>query len=107
MAERVTPTLSTGELARRYDETTGFDAPSTFSTEQPGFDPVGEHGVPLSASWANGAWTLHDIVTHGFPNVCMNGHVQGGRHSAVEYEDTLASWREAGTTGLRRTPVEG
>ncbi len=64
---------------------TGFDAPSTFYTDRLGFDPVGENGVALSESWANGAWTLHGVFTHGFPNFCMNGHVQGGQHINIAY----------------------
>jgi cyclohexanone monooxygenase len=67
---------------------TGFDAPSTFYTHRLGFDPIGEGGVSLSESWANGAWTLHGVFTHGFPNLCMNGHVQGGQHINIAYVGT-------------------
>jgi cation diffusion facilitator CzcD-associated flavoprotein CzcO len=67
---------------------TGFDAPSTFYTERLGFDPVGEGGVSLSESWADGAWTLHGIFSHGFPNLCMNGIVQGGQHINIAYPAT-------------------
>jgi cation diffusion facilitator CzcD-associated flavoprotein CzcO len=67
---------------------TGFDSPSTFYTHRLGFDPVGEGGVSLSESWAKGAWTLHGVFTHGFPNLCMNSHVQGGQHINIAYAAT-------------------
>jgi cation diffusion facilitator CzcD-associated flavoprotein CzcO len=67
---------------------TGFDSPSTFYTHRLGFDPVGEGGVALSESWAKGAWTLHGVFTHGFPNLCMNSHVQGGQHINIAYAAT-------------------
>src|SRR5690606_15209165 len=67
---------------------TGFDSPSSFYTRRLGFDPIGEGGVSLSESWAKGAWTLHGIFTHGFPNFCMNGHVQGGQHINIAYAAT-------------------
>jgi cation diffusion facilitator CzcD-associated flavoprotein CzcO len=67
---------------------TGFDAPSTFYTDRLGFDPVGEGGVSLSEAWADGAWTLHGMFSHGFPNYCMNGIVQGGQHINIAYPAT-------------------
>jgi len=67
---------------------TGFDAPSTFYTDRLGFDPVGEGGVSLSEAWAEGAWTLHGMFSHGFPNYCMNGIVQGGQHINIAYPAT-------------------
>ncbi|MCU1485089.1 MAG: monooxygenase [Actinomycetia bacterium] len=67
---------------------TGFDAPSTFYTDRLGFDPVGEGGVSLSQAWAEGAWTLHGMFSHGFPNYCMNGIVQGGQHINIAYPAT-------------------
>ena len=67
---------------------TGFDAPSTFYTQRLGFDPVGEDGVSMSEAWAKGAWTLHGIFAHGFPNLCMNSHIQGGQHINIAYAAT-------------------
>jgi cyclohexanone monooxygenase len=67
---------------------TGFDSPNTFYTHRLGFDPIGEGGVSLSESWAHGAWTLHGMFTHGFPNLCMNSHVQGGQHINIAYAST-------------------
>jgi cation diffusion facilitator CzcD-associated flavoprotein CzcO len=67
---------------------TGFDSPNTFYTHRLGFDPIGEGGVSLSESWAHGAWTLHGMFTHGFPNLCMNSHVEGGEHINIAYAST-------------------
>lgn len=67
---------------------TGFDAPNTFYTHRLGFDPIGEGGVSLSDSWAQGAYTLHGVFTHGFPNLCMNSHIQGGQHINIAYAAT-------------------
>src|SRR5690606_35270017 len=38
--------------------------------------------------WAQGAFTLHGVFTHGFPNLCMNSHIQGGQH--INFAYTLA-----------------
>ncbi|HVM64730.1 MAG TPA: NAD(P)/FAD-dependent oxidoreductase [Acidimicrobiales bacterium] len=67
---------------------TGFDSPATFYTHRLGFDPVGKDGVLLSESWSHGAYTLHGIWTHGFPNLCMNSHIQGGQHINIAYAAT-------------------
>ena len=67
---------------------TGFDAPSTFYTQRLGFDPIGEGGIAMSQAWAQGAWTLHGIFAHGFPNLCMNSHIQGGQHINIAYAAT-------------------
>ena len=67
---------------------TGFDSPSSFYTHRLGFDPIGRGGVSLSEAWANGAWTLHGIWAHGFPNLCMNSHIQGGQHINIAYAAT-------------------
>ena len=67
---------------------TGFDSPGTFYTHRLGFDPIGENGISMSDSWSHGAYTLHGIWTHGFPNLCMNSHVQGGQHINIAYAAT-------------------
>ena len=67
---------------------TGFDSPSTFYTHRIGFDPVGKDGRSLSQAWDKGAWTLHGIWSHGFPNLCMNSHIQGGQHINIAYAGT-------------------
>ena len=68
--------------------TTGGDFPATFYTHRLGFDPIGEGGVSLSQSWGKGAFTLHGVFTHGFPNLCMNSHIQGGQHIDIAYTGT-------------------
>jgi cyclohexanone monooxygenase len=83
---------------------TGFDAPSTFYTHRLGFDPIGEGGVSLSDSWAKGAWTLHGIFAHGFPNLCMNSHIQGGQHINIAYAATKNAEH---TAGDQARPDEG
>ena len=67
---------------------TGFDQPNAFYTHRLGFDPVGEGGKSLSEAWDHGPYTLHGIFTHGFPNLCMNSHVQGGQHINIAYAST-------------------
>ncbi len=66
----------------------GFEAPGTFYTHRLGFDPVGKAGEPLSEAWAKGAWTLHGIWTHDFPNFAMNSHIQNGAHINFAYPAT-------------------
>lgn len=70
---------------------TGFDSPSSFYTHRLGFDPKGKDGTSLSQAWDNGAWTLHGVLSHGFPNLFMNGHVQGGQHINFAYTGTKTS----------------
>jgi cyclohexanone monooxygenase len=67
---------------------TGFDSPATFYTHRLGFDPIGKSGRSMSDVWAKGAWTLHGIWAHGFPNLCMNSHIQGGQHINIAYPAT-------------------
>jgi cyclohexanone monooxygenase len=67
---------------------TGFDSPSTFYTHRLGFDPIGKDGVSMSDAWSKGAWTLHGIWAHGFPNLAMNSHIQGGQHINIAYACT-------------------
>jgi cyclohexanone monooxygenase len=64
---------------------TGFDSPGTFYTHRLGFDPIGKGGKSMSEAWAKGAWTLHGVWSHGFPNLCMNSHIQGGQHINIAY----------------------
>ncbi len=42
----------------------------------------------MSEAWAHGAHTLHGIHTRAFPNLCMNGYIQGGQHSNFAYTIT-------------------
>ncbi len=84
---------------------TGFDAPSTFYTHRIGFDPVGNDGRSLSEAWDKGAWTLHGIWSHGFPNLCMNSHIQGGQHINIAYACTKTAEHTAYV--IRRALDEG
>ena len=71
--------------------TTGGNSPATFYTRRLGFDPIGVDGVSLSDAWAKGAWILHGVFAHGFPNLCMNSHIQGGQHINIAYASTKAA----------------
>ena len=73
---------------RRASSTRRASSSPTFYTHRLGFDPVGEGGMSLSESWAHGAYTLHGIFSHGFPNLCMNSAIQGGQHINIAYAAT-------------------
>jgi len=55
----------------------GFEV-TTGAVSRLGFDPVGRDGVRLSERWADGAHTLHGILTAGFPNLFICHFVQAG-----------------------------
>jgi len=55
----------------------GFEV-TTGAVSRLGFDPVGRDGVALSERWADGAHTLHGILTAGFPNLFICHFVQAG-----------------------------
>ena len=55
----------------------GFEV-TTGLVSRLGFDPVGKDGVKLSERWADGAHTLHGVLTHGFPNLLICHFVQAG-----------------------------
>jgi cation diffusion facilitator CzcD-associated flavoprotein CzcO len=55
----------------------GFEV-TTGLVSRLGFDPVGRDGLRLSERWADGAHTLHGILTAGFPNLLVLHFVQGG-----------------------------
>jgi cyclohexanone monooxygenase len=63
---------------------TGFDLWSPYY-HRLGFDPIGRDGISLSAAWAKGMHSLHGVLTHGFPNYCMNQVLQGGQHLNAAY----------------------
>ena len=48
----------------------GFEILSGY-TRRLGFDPIGRDDVALSDRWANGAHTLHGVMTAQFPNMFM------------------------------------
>ncbi|MEZ5382495.1 MAG: NAD(P)/FAD-dependent oxidoreductase [Microthrixaceae bacterium] len=55
----------------------GFEV-TTGLVSRLGFDPVGRDGQRLSERWADGAHTLHGILTHGFPNLLVCHFIQAG-----------------------------
>jgi cation diffusion facilitator CzcD-associated flavoprotein CzcO len=68
----------------------GFDLNSPYY-HRLGFDPKGEGGLSLSRSWEKGMYSLHGVLSHGFPNMCMNSALQGGYHINFAYSTTIAS----------------
>ena len=59
----------------------------------------------MSEAWAKGAWTLHGIWAHDFPNLAMNSHIQGGQHINIAYAATKNAEHTAYT--IRRALDEG
>ncbi|MEO6987258.1 MAG: NAD(P)/FAD-dependent oxidoreductase [Aquihabitans sp.] len=55
----------------------GFEV-TTGLVSRLGFDPVGRGGVKLSERWADGAHTLHGVLTNGFPNLLVCHFIQAG-----------------------------
>jgi cation diffusion facilitator CzcD-associated flavoprotein CzcO len=55
----------------------GFEV-TTGLVSRLGFDPVGRDGVHLSQRWADGAHTLHGVMSNGFPNLLICHFVQAG-----------------------------
>ncbi len=55
----------------------GFEV-TTSLIQRLGFDPVGRDGLALSERWADGAHTLHGILTAEFPNLMVISTVQAG-----------------------------
>ena len=56
---------------------TGFEVGTEY-TRRAGYDAVGRDGVELSAYWASGMRSLFGMHVHGFPNMLILGHTQGG-----------------------------
>ncbi|HET9078864.1 MAG TPA: NAD(P)/FAD-dependent oxidoreductase [Acidimicrobiales bacterium] len=56
---------------------TGFEVGTDY-TRRSGYDVTGAGGVTLSQHWADGMRTLHGMHVHGFPNLFVLGHAQGG-----------------------------
>ena len=55
----------------------GFEM-STSYISRLGFEIYGREARSLTEAWAQGARTLHGVMTHGFPNLMMIGTIQGG-----------------------------
>ncbi|HET6964665.1 MAG TPA: monooxygenase, partial [Acidimicrobiales bacterium] len=56
---------------------TGFEVGTAY-TRRAGYDVVGRAGVKLSEYWANGMRSMFGMHVHGFPNMMILGHTQGG-----------------------------
>ena len=55
----------------------GFEV-TTALQQRLGFDPVGRDGTRLSDRWADGAHSLHGILSAEFPNLLIIGTMQAG-----------------------------
>jgi cyclohexanone monooxygenase len=79
--ERITPTgVVVGGVEYEVDcliFATGFEV-GTAHTRRAGYDVTGSRGTTLSAYWADGMKSLHGMHVHGFPNLFVLGHTQGG-----------------------------
>ena len=56
---------------------TGFEVGTDY-TRRAGYDVVGSRGASLSEYWGAGMRSLHGMHVHGFPNMFVLGHTQGG-----------------------------
>ncbi|HEY6474354.1 MAG TPA: NAD(P)/FAD-dependent oxidoreductase [Acidimicrobiales bacterium] len=56
---------------------TGFEVGTAY-TRRSGYDVVGSDGIKLSEHWSDGMRSLHGMHVHGFPNMFVLGHTQGG-----------------------------
>jgi cation diffusion facilitator CzcD-associated flavoprotein CzcO len=56
---------------------TGFEVGTDY-TRRAGYDVVGSRGISLSDYWRDGMRSVHGMHVHGFPNMFVLGHTQGG-----------------------------
>jgi cyclohexanone monooxygenase len=56
---------------------TGFEVGTDY-TRRSGYDVVGSREVALSDYWQDGMRSVHGMHVHGFPNMFVLGHTQGG-----------------------------
>ena len=73
---------------------TGFEVGTDY-TRRAGYDVVGSRGHSLSEHWRDGIRSVHGMHVHGFPNMFVLGHSQGGftvnyPHLLEEASDHLA-----------------
>jgi len=89
--DRITPTgLVVGETHYELDcliFATGFEVGTEY-TRRAGYDVTGSRGVTLSSYWGDGMRSLHGMHVHGFPNMFVLSHAQGG--FTVNYPHLLA-----------------
>ena len=80
--DRITPTgVVVGEREYELDcliFATGFEVGTDY-TRRAGYDVVGAQGTTLSDYWSDGMRSgPHGMHVHGFPNMLVVGHTQGG-----------------------------
>lgn len=89
----------------------GFEV-TTGLVSRLGFDPVGREGVRLSERWAEGAHTLHGVLSNGFPNMLVCHFIQGGfglnfthylSESTKHIASIIATVKEQGLTSIEAT----
>jgi cation diffusion facilitator CzcD-associated flavoprotein CzcO len=56
---------------------TGFEVGTDY-TRRAGYDVIGSRGRSLSEHWEDGIRSVHGMHMHGFPNMFILGHTQGG-----------------------------
>ncbi|HET6795357.1 MAG TPA: NAD(P)/FAD-dependent oxidoreductase, partial [Acidimicrobiales bacterium] len=56
---------------------TGFEVGTSYA-RRAGYDVVGVDGLTLSDYWADGMKSMFGVHVHGFPNLLILGHTQGG-----------------------------
>jgi cyclohexanone monooxygenase len=56
---------------------TGFEVGTDY-TRRAGYDVIGSRGESLSEHWEDGIRSVHGMHVHGFPNMFVLGHTQGG-----------------------------
>ena len=56
---------------------TGFEVGTDY-TRRAGYDVLGSRGQSLSEYWQDGIRSVHGMHVHGFPNMFVLGHTQGG-----------------------------
>jgi cyclohexanone monooxygenase len=56
---------------------TGFEVGTSYA-RRAGYDVVGDGGITLSEHWRDGMRSVHGMHVHGFPNMFVLGHTQGG-----------------------------
>jgi cyclohexanone monooxygenase len=79
--DRVTPKgVVVGEQEFELDcliFATGFEVGTAY-TRRAGYDVLGSRGATLSEHWRDGMRSVHGMHVHGFPNMFVLGHTQGG-----------------------------
>jgi cyclohexanone monooxygenase len=113
--ERITPT---GVVVAGKDYpldcliyASGFEV-GTPLARRTGFDPIGRHGLALSAYWAQGMRSKHGMHVHGFPNAFFVQPTQGANlisnvpHNLTEAARTIAILvKHAHTHGFKQIEV--